>query len=266
MLIDTHCHLNMMQAPVEEVVHRASESGVSVLITQGTNLASSTAAVDLAHKFPGVFATVGIHPEDLSPNIEVRISNIEEMLSQPKVVGVGEVGLDYYIVARNDDEDEVAQGVTKQQQIELFKAQALLAIKHKKALVIHDREAVEDVIGVLQEVWSKELEYHTVFHCCPADERLLEFAVQHHIYIGIDGDISWSKKKQRFISSVPLELLVLETDSPFLIPLELKQIILENEPKNITIVRDAVARIQNHPIEIVESATTLNAHRLFSID
>lgn len=268
MLIDTHCHLDMISQPIVDVLDRAKERGVEVFITQGTNVDSSVKAVALAQRFPEIYATVGIHPEEISSSqfsVLNAVKEIETLISKVKVVAVGEVGLDYYIVARSDDEDEVARGVTKQRQMELFKTQILLAIKHKKALVVHDRDAIEDTMATLQGVWVDALEYRTVFHCCPADERLLQYAVAHHVYIGIDGDITWSKKKQRFIKTVPLELLVLETDSPFLVPLELKVIEKENEPKNISVVRDMVALIKEVLPQEVERVTTENATRLFSL-
>lgn len=257
MLIDTHCHLNMIAAPTDEVVARAEKNGVTTLITQGTGTASSRKAVEIAHQFSNVYATVGIHPEDMHDRND--ISAIENLLQDPKVVGVGEVGLDYFIISKS------LGSIEKEKQKTLFRRQIQLAVKYKKALVIHDREAVEDVLLTLTEEWADELEYHTVFHCCPADEKLLDFAASHHIYIGIDGDISWSKKKQRFIQTVPLELLVLETDSPFLVPLELKEAEKENEPKNTLTVRDIVAKVKETTQEEIGRVTTANARRLFSL-
>ena len=264
MLIDTHCHLDIMRAPIEDVVRRAQEEGVTTLITQGTNCESSAQALEIATKFPNVYATVGIHPEDIGEDFSVsNVRTFETLLNEKKVVGVGEVGLDYNLIAESKVTSQ--KSIVKDRQTKLFSEQIKLATKYKKSLVIHNREAVEDVLLTLQELWSPELEFHTVFHCCPADERLLQFAIIHHIYIGVDGDISWSKRKQRFIAQVPLEMLVLETDAPYLVPLDLKGVEQENEPKNVTIVRDIVARVKNTSWEVVENVTTSNAMRLFQL-
>jgi len=150
-----------------------------------------------------------------------------------------------------------------------------LAIKYDKSLILHNREAREDILEVLREMWDKKLEGRTVFHCCEPDMELLEFAKKHKMFIGIDGDVTyWKKKlfgfaqsKQEFIKKVPLEMLVLETDSPFLIP-ELsgsRSWTRYNEPKNIVLIAEFVAKLKNVSINRLIDTTTENAKKLFKI-
>ncbi|MEK9179240.1 MAG: TatD family hydrolase, partial [Patescibacteria group bacterium] len=127
------------------------------------------------------------------------------------------------------------------------------------------RETAEEMIKILFENWNEALKNRTVLHCCEASDNLFAFAKENGIYIGIDGDITWSKKKQRFIQSVPLSMLVLETDAPYLTPLALKETEKWNEPKNVAVVAEWVAKIKEISIDEVGKVTNENAQRLFGI-
>ena len=133
-------------------------------------------------------------------------------------------------------------------------------MKYKKSLIFHNREAKKDFLEVVNE-FVKDLSGRAVFHCCEPDQELLDYAKSHKFFIGVDGDINYRQDKQEFIKNVPLEMLVLETDSPFLAP-DRK---FPNEPKNISVVVEFIGNILNIPEEELAKITTGNAKKLFNI-
>lgn len=285
MLIDTHCHLNFkaFKNREEVVIKRAKEVNVGALIVPGTDEKTSIQAVSLAKKYPSVYAAVGIHPHHTSVqthigNASEGIISLKKILLNKRIVAIGEVGLDLYQYEQTKYSNyKVTPQFIKAQQ-ELFVRQINLSLEFNKALILHNRQAVELILPILAKNWDKKLENRTVFHCCEADERLLDFAIKHHVYIGVDGDLSWSRKKQRFIDKIPLNHLVLETDSPYLKPKlnnnwpkETKYpntLIKEeyNEPKNIAIICNLVAFFKKKSVQEVEKQTTTNAQQLFNLN
>ena len=276
MLFDTHCHLNFQafEESLLAIIESAQAIGVQKIVIPGTDVTSSQKATAIAAAHKWMYAAVGIHPHHMyklknkSAKLKIieELKNIEKLLAEKKVVAIGEVGVDrheYEITQYQDysiDEEFIAvQKVLLARQIDL-------AIQYEKSLILHNRKAVDDILEVLAEKWDDTLRFRTVFHCCEADEQLLAFAIDKGVYIGVDGDITWSKKKQRFIQSVPLAMLVLETDAPYLTPegARAKQP-FPNEPKNITYVRDMVAHIHNITSMEVEKKTTDHALRLFNV-
>jgi len=132
--------------------------------------------------------------------------------------------------------------------------------------IIHNREATDDVLKILSDNWDIKLAERTVFHCCEAEELLLSFAKEHNIFIGVDGDITYDLNKQEFIKRVPLDMLVLETDSPFLLPEPLRsQKKYPNEPKNISVNVNFISRLLNISGKEIQEKTTKNAKRLFNV-
>ncbi|MBI4226565.1 TatD family hydrolase, partial [Candidatus Roizmanbacteria bacterium] len=253
-MFDTHCHLNFKafsttgRSPfgrddrVEEVINNAKKVGVNYFVVPGTDIDTSKKAVEIAKKYDGVYAAVGIHPHHIylyqtsnfkyqkdrfniknktmshpgfiSPRltrfqdrlskkqmlnqVQHDILRIEKLLTNPRVVAVGEVGVDrhYYNKTKYADYriDESFIGLQK----EFLRRQIELAIKYDKSLILHNREAKKDLLDILLEVWSEKLEGKTVFHCCEPDfvetghaPSLLHFAKKHNIYIGVDGDVTY---------------------------------------------------------------------------
>ena len=144
-----------------------------------------------------------------------------------------------------------------------------MTVKYDKSLIIHNREARNDTLEILRKTWDKKLEWQSVFHCCEPDPvgtiqelSLLEFAKVYKMFIGVDGDIFYRKDKQEFIKTVPLEMLVLETDSPFLSPDKSR----DSEPKNIKIIAEYIAELLNCQIDKLMRQTTENARKLFKIN
>jgi TatD DNase family protein len=291
-MFDTHCHLNFkaFDDRIDEVINRANRSGVDSIIIPGTDVEMSEKAVKIAEKNQGIYAAVGIHPHHVFEFINAQISvfstaspqrgprrlsqkqksslflnqelkKIKNLLNNKKVIAVGEVGIDRHIYQKTKYPDyKVEEEFISIQKI-FLKEQIGLAIKHDKSLILHSREAREDTLGVLREIWDKKLEGRTVFHCCEPDKILLKFAQEHKVFIGVDGDIFYKKDKQEFIKTTPLEMLVLETDSPFLSP-DKKSL---NEPKNILLIAGFIAKLKNISIEKITKVTTENARRLFKL-
>jgi len=304
MFFDTHCHLNFkaFDGRVDEVINQANKVGVDQIVIPGTDIETSKKAIEIAEKNQGIYAAIGIHPHHVfeifekvrrqnflspvgtlpAPSAGVsqvaknfntslylsKIKKLENLLSNKKVIAIGEVGIDRHIYQKTKYPDYKIEEEFVELQRVFLKEQIKLAIKYDKSLILHNREAREDTLGVLENVWDKKLEGRTVFHCCEPDKTLLEFAQSHKMFIGVDGDITYYKEKQEFIKTVPLEMLVLETDSPFLMPRLLsipRPLVRYNEPKNIPLIAKFIAKLENIPIEKITKATTENARILFKV-
>lgn len=266
-MFDTHAHINFkrFKGREEEVIKDAVKAGVTHILIPGTDIKSSRKALELANKYENTYCAVGIHPHHVMDR-EQTLSDLAELLKDTKTVAVGEVGMDRheYTVTRHENYTVTDQFIDAQRK--LLKAQISLAIEVNKSLILHNREAVDDLLSVLLAHWDMKLSHRTVFHCCEPDRRLLAFATAHHIFIGVDGDVTYDAKKQEFIRQVPLDMLVVETDSPFILPEPLKsERSYPNEPKNIPIIIKTIAKIKKQPITTIARTTFENACRLFEV-
>jgi TatD DNase family protein len=286
-MFDTHCHLNFkaFRKDLPLVIDRAKAVGVNHFVVPGTDIETSKKAVEIAEKFDGVYAAVGIHPHHVFRVKDESVKNIsraqniftsssfmeiEALLSHPKVVAVGEVGMDKFQYTNTKYQTYVIDENFVNLQKEILAEQIKLAIKYKKSLILHNRNAWGDLLEILERNWDNKLSGRTVFHCMESDFRAgitppLQFAIDNHIYIGVDGDVTYSKEKQAFVKKIPLELLVLETDSPLLLPEPLRsKKLYPNEPKNIPIILDCISQLRKESREKIEAATTENAKKLFN--
>ena len=295
-MFDTHCHLNFsrFKKNLDEVVNNAKSAGITGIVVPGTDIITSKKAIEVAEKYEGIYAAVGIHPHHVynflgpaSPLIPTSappewpdmraVGNpferatqekleLEKLVSHPKVVAIGECGLDRHEYVNTKYESyKVDDGFIGLQR-QILKMQIDLAIKFGKSLILHNREAKTEMLPLLEKKWDKRLAGRAVFHCCEADEELLTFAKKHEIYIGVDGDVTYSKEKAEFIKKVPLEMLVLETDAPFLLPEPLKsQKLYPNEPKNIQVIAAYISKFCDLSIDRLIEITTKNAFKLFQI-
>jgi TatD DNase family protein len=151
-------------------------------------------------------------------------------------------------------------------QKELFVAQLKLAVKYKKSVIVHNREAKGDMLPLLEDNWNSHFEGRIVFHCCEPDKKLLEFAKEHKMFIGVDGDVTYREDKQQFIKTVPLDMLVLETDSPFLLPEPLRtQKKYPNTPANLLLIAEFISQVRGENIEDFIQKTSQNAEMLFRL-
>ena len=301
-----HLNFGAFDGRVDEVIKNAQSVGVNQIVIPGTDVATSEKAVAIAEKYEGVYAAVGIHPHhvfeiysessipkffigkqqteknlisslskiqkqnDVIPaeaGIHSDLNQIEQLLSHPKVVAIGEVGIDRHIYQKTKYPDYKIEEEFVELQKKVLIEQIKLANKYKKALIIHNREAKKDVLEILNTYYLILNTVPAVFHCCEPDPELLDFAKKHKMFIGVDGDITYYKEKQEFIKTVPLEMLVLETDSPFLNPEPLRKNEggTKNEPKNIPLIAEFVAKLKGVAVEEVAEKTTNNARKLFSV-
>ncbi len=258
MLIDTHLHLDFHQYDDDrvQVIERALEAGVSQMITIGTSLATSQRAIELSDQFESVWATVGIHPNSASEwNDEAEVI-LRELAQHTKVVAIGEIGLDYYW-------DRVAPAVQQQ----AFDEQLALAADLGLPVVIHDREAHEDVMNSLR-CWVKTLQADAprgVLHFFSGDIEMAEEAIQLGFYLGTDGPVTFKKAYdlQHVVAALPLDRLLIETDAPFLAPHPRRG--KRNEPAYVSYVAQKVAELKHLTLEEVAKKTTANARSLFGL-
>ena len=281
-MFDTHCHLNFkaFKKNLPEIITSAQTSGVTNILVPGTDVITSKRAVEIVEDNTNIYAAVGIHPHHVyqyliieanSKNttqqmIEQDMQELEALLSHKCVVAIGEVGMDRHAYDNTKYEAYAVDESFLQLQKTLLKKQIQLAVAHHKSLILHNREAKDDLIPLVQEVWSEKLKGKTVFHCCEPDELLLEFAKEHGMFIGVDGDITYSPEKQSFIKKVPLNMLVLETDSPFLLPEPLRtEKKYPNQPAHLNIIVKFIAELLEMSEEKLIQITSDNAQQLFRI-
>jgi len=272
--IDTHCHLNFkrFKKNVDEVILRSKTAGIGGFIVPGTDILLSEKAVEIATQYEGIYAAIGIHPHHTfnaslaTDHMNSDIIALQGLITHPKVVAIGEIGLDRHAYEDTKYPEYQVSDAFIKAQIAYFIAQLRLAKTHGKALIIHNRETKKELLDILRSEWDESMRFRTVFHCCEPDSELLSFAKNHDIYIGVDGDVTYGGVKTSFVKEVPLEMLVLETDSPFLLPEPLKtQKLYPNTPANIPLIAQYIADIKGITQEVVGEETTRNAKRLFSL-
>lgn len=253
-LIDTHCHLDMeaYQPDLETVLSSAADHGVSRIVTIGIDVNSSRQAVALATRYPTVFATVGIHPHDAQQATPAHLRQLAELAQSSVVVGYGEIGLDY-----------VKNYAPRDVQIKAFRDQLHLARDLNLPVVIHDREAHEDVLDILRA--AGPLPCGGVMHCFSGDRRLAEAMTDLGFFISIPGVATFHNAHHLHdvIRAVDPTRLLLETDGPFLAPVPYRG--KRNEPKLILYTAQKVAELKQLSLDEVARATTANAERLFHL-
>lgn len=280
--IDTHCHLNFKRfnKTLTETINTSKEKGVGTFVVPGTEISSSQKAVEIASNNGDVYAAVGIHPhhiynyidqknngkKEIDELISVDLLLLEGLIQKEKVVAVGEVGLDTYQYTETKYIEYVVTADFLALQKELLVKQIRLALKYKKSIILHNRETKKDLLDLLDSVWDEQMRHRTVFHCCEPDSELLNYAKQHNFFVGIDGDVTYGGEKTAFAKEVPLEMLVLETDSPYLLPEPLRaQKLYPNTPATIPLIAQCIADLKGISVEEVARVTTENAKRLFKL-
>lgn len=252
MYTDTHCHLGLMDgSPSDDVVARALAAEVTTLVTVGIDLASSAECVGAASDFPGVYAAVGIHPNNAIEATDGVLARIASLAEHPRVVGIGETGLDRF-----------RDGAPAVRQEESFREHIRLAKQLDRALIVHDRDAHSDVVELLDEEKAPE---RTVFHCFSGDVELVRVCAERGWYMSFAGNVTFRNAPglREAAAAAPLELLVAETDSPFLSPHPHRG--KTNEPARIVHTVAQLAELHGlHPRRMAE-VTTQNARRLFAL-
>lgn len=271
-MIDVHCHMNFhaFRKDRDEVINRAFEKGVSIIINVGTQVSSSITAVELAQKYDRCFAIVGIHPHHADkpaggeagpePNWEAGLVKLGK---QDKVVAIGEIGLDYYSYKSNDVVDPKLQK-------DLFTRQIEIASELGLPLQIHNRQAGEDVIEVLKQNESKLQTVPGMLHCFAGSREVLKDALDLGFYIGFDGNVTYegiakgeTTDLKELAKYTPLDRIVTETDSPYLTPEPKRG--SRNEPSRVIIVGQFLAKLKGVSFEEFETETTKNAKTVFNL-
>jgi TatD DNase family protein len=248
-MIDTHAHLDSFE-DVDEVVERAHEAGVRRVITVGTSIDSCRAALALCERRVGVFAVLGLHPHDAGNVGASEVEELEELLAHPKAVAVGETGLDHY-----------RDLAPRARQAESFQAQAGLAVKLGKPLVVHTRAADEDTVAVLRALPA---EVPVVLHCF-SSSALLDPALERGWYVSFAGNVTYPKAAElRWAAArVPATRVLAETDSPYLSPQAVRG--KRNEPAHVVHTLAALAEARGENVTELEEQIEANAASLFSL-
>ncbi|MEI6628518.1 MAG: TatD family hydrolase [Alphaproteobacteria bacterium] len=252
MLVDSHCHLNFpeFKEDIDKVIANAADNQVKYMLTVNTRLSETLAVQSIAEKYKNVFCSVGVHPHDSKDyNDQSLINKLISHSSHPKVVALGETGLDYYY--NNSDRDD---------QINCFKMHLEAGTKLDMPVIIHTRNADEDTIACLNESPNAK----GVFHCFSGSSEFAKQGLDHGLYISFSGIITFKKAEdlRAAVNYVPLERMLVETDSQFLAPLPHRG--KRNEPAFTRYVAELVADIKGVSFEEVAEVTTNNFFKLFN--
>jgi TatD DNase family protein len=254
MYVDTHAHLFYpnYNNELEQVIERARNAGVDYMLVPGTDLASSSQAIELADNYDFIYAAVGIHPHDTAEWTDDLIEKIKILADHRKVVAIGEIGLDYYY-----------DFSPKEKQIIAFRSQLDLSLELKLPVIIHNREANNDMMEIIRKYNGTAL--RAQFHCFAGSlEDARELIAMKH-FISFPGNVTFKKADniRKIVTQIEIENLLIETDSPFMTPVPYRG--KRNEPAYIALVAEKIAEIHNLSIDDVARTTSFNAFKLFGI-
>jgi TatD DNase family protein len=250
-LTDTHCHLTYAPDGARDAVAAARAAGVTTLVTVGTDLASSAECARLAAGTDGVFAAVGIHPNDAVEATDHVLARIEELAAHPRVVALGETGLDWF-----------REGAPRVRQEESFRAHIRMARDLDRAVVVHDRDAHDDVVRVLLD--ERPLP-RTVFHCFSGGPDLVEVCAEQGWFMSFAGNVTFRNAAplQAAAAAVPDHLLLVETDAPFLTPHPHRG--RPNHPGMVAVTAAFLAELRGVEVEALAATTSANAATAFGL-
>ena len=254
-IIDTHCHLNdeALYKDLDNVISRAQRAGVEKMVVIGWDKASSELAIKLAEQYDFIYAAIGFHPENIFDVSDKELYEVLNLSKHPKVVGIGEIGLDYHWT-KDPDKREI--------QKEFFIKQIEYANNAKLPISIHSREAFNDTLEILKQ--HKPL-YGGVMHCYSGSVENIIDIINLNLYIGLDGPVTFTNAKtpKEVAAEVPLDRLVVETDCPYLSPHPLRGTV--NEPANITLIVDAIAEARDMSKKHLLDVLYQNSCKLFNL-
>lgn len=255
MYIDSHCHLDRLDLKAYDghlsaAIEAARERGVNEMLCIGIDLNNAQTVVDIARQYEGVYATVGVHPLDIGDAV-ANMETLEALASQPEVLAIGETGLDYHY-----------SEATAKVQRESFKQHLALAAKMEKPVVVHSRDAREDTLALIED-YSSNSHRAGVLHCFTESWEMASRALDMGFYISFSGIITFKNADElrEVVKRVPMERLLIETDSPYLAPVPYRG--KKNEPKYVVDVAKCVAELKAVSAEDVASLTTENFRNLF---
>lgn len=264
-MIDSHCHLNFhtFEQDYDQVIKNAQAAGVKAIINAGTQISSSKQAVDLAERYENLFAVVAIHPHHADKLEPKWLEELEALAKHPKVIGIGECGLDYFKYKSNGVVDPAVQK-------EVFIKHIELAHKLKLPLQIHSRDenARKDILETLYAHKNSLQDAPGMFHCMAGSKKSLKKALELGFYVGFDGNITYKGippgeplSLEELVKYAPLDRIVIETDSPYLAPTVYRG--QRNEPKYAIITAGFIAKIKTVSLEKVVEQTDRNVYTIF---
>tara|TARA_R110000868_G_scaffold8205_3_gene42649 strand:- start:239734 stop:240507 length:774 start_codon:yes stop_codon:yes gene_type:complete len=253
-MIDSHCHLNLLDVTerpggLDDVIEQAKLADVSHMLCIAVDLKSFPDVLACAERYDNVWATVGQHPNDAEEEGLASVEQLIQLAHHPKVIGIGETGLDYFRTPES--------GYARQH--ESFRNHIQVSNKIEKALIVHTRDAREDTINILREENAKA----GVLHCFTESLAMAEQAMELGFYISFSGIVTFknAKELQEVAKQIPLERILIETDSPYLAPVPNRG--KPNEPAYVTHVAEFLAKLRDEPIEKITEQTTENFYTLF---
>lgn len=253
MFIDTHVHLNADQyeEDVEEVIARALEAGVTTMVVVGFDRKTINKAMDLAARYSFIYVVVGWHPVDAIDCTSEDLAWIESLAEHPKVVGIGETGLDYHWDKSPKDTQQ-----------EIFRKQINLAKKVNLPIIIHNREATADIVRILKEEDASQV--GGIMHCFSGSVETAKECIDMNFMISLGGPVTFKNAKtpKQVATEIPIDKLLIETDAPYLTPHPFRG--KRNEPAHVTLVAEEIARLKGMSVEEVANITTRNARKLFN--
>ena len=253
MLFDTHAHLNdpAFDADREELMAGLADKGVGLVMNAGCSLQSSRDIIQMAEKYPWLYASVGSHPDSADEVNEEVIEAFRELCKHEKVKAIGEIGLDYYY-------EDIPRDIQKQ----AFRMQMQLATELDMPVIIHEREAHDDGMRIIKEFPK----VHGVFHCYSGSAEMARQLVNMGWYIGFTGVLTFknARKAVETAASIPLDRIVIETDCPFMAPEPYRG--KRNDPGYLPRMAEKLAEIRNLPVEEVRRITFENGKRLYRIE
>jgi len=254
MFFDTHAHLDDEQFTEDrvDVISRLREAGVELVINVGCNMQSSLKSVEITKEYDFIYGAVGIHPHDASDLNEESLGQLRELAREPRIVAVGEIGLDYYY-----------DYSPRELQKKCFREMIGMAKELKLPIIIHDRDAHEDTLKIVKE--EKANEVGGVFHCYSGSWEMAKEVMKLGFYMAIGGAVTFknAKKVVEVAQEIPLDHLLIETDCPYLAPVPYRG--KRNEPAYVSKVAERIAEIKGISIEEVAKATLENGKRLFGL-
>lgn len=247
-MIDTHCHI--FKEYYEDINLVIKNMGNNIIIVSGTNDIDNLEVIDLCNKYPNIYGTLGIHPTEISNITSNSFEIIEKNLTNPKIVGIGEIGLDYYWQKDNKD-----------LQKKIFIKQIQLAKKYNKPIVVHSRDSINDVYEILKK-YGQGIKID--IHCFSSSLEMANNFIKLGCKLGIGGVITFKNSKlKEIIKNIDLENIMLETDSPYLTPEPYRG--MKNEPYNVYYVAKCIADIKEISLEEVLSTTSKTAISQFDL-
>ncbi len=253
MLVDSHCHLdfNDFEEDFEDILARAKAAGVTALLNAGNNIDELDKQLALSEKYPFIYAAVGVHPHNASEYENIKAADFIAKAAHKKVVGIGECGLDYYY-----------DYSPRETQIKVFREQIIAAQETGLPLIIHTRDADDDTISVLDEMY-KQKPFTGEIHCFSSSKKLADFALSIGFYISASGIITFNKSQdlREIFAEIPLDRLLVETDSPFLAPIPQRG--RRNEPSFVRYTAEQLARLKDINFEELAQITSDNFYKLF---